>query len=194
MKKPSFVLIFLLLSFLAWVLFHRVHEYAVDKETVNLACRTYYFLDKNLRFDFHTVLYTEQDCNKPFHNYVRFTVYIDHPTKHSTENEKYYTATMHFVYPIAEKRSTEIIKKSIRLSYTTEAGEILPPADPVNICDCVYEFTFTKKFSKQPEFSEKIIEHIYFELLVDGKIVKVKKDYPLSRVPHWNLWDALMGV
>jgi hypothetical protein len=184
----------------AQMLFSPRYEYAVDRNAVKLECRTFYYDERDKRFDFYTVLYTEQDCSQQFINYPPFTVYVNHLALPYSEGYRQFVSTLHFEFRDRQKHvvdvqrhAVDVLMESIRLSHTTEAGVLLR-ADSTAIRETPYEIEYQKMYSKNRPLPNRLIEHIYFQIRVEGRLVTVEKEYPIVKAPSYTLWDVLMGV
>jgi hypothetical protein len=173
------------------VLMWPVKEYAIDTASIKLPCRTYYSSEANNRYDFHSVLYTEQDCRKESFNYTRMTVYVDHMEWGAPNGG--YTSTLHFEIPSEDAKRIFLIKESVQLYHTTEAGAVLHP-ETFGPSQCRVGAIFKNIYSRKTVEGHQLTEHIAFKLRVDNRIIEVHKDFPLTLAPHYSLWDALMGI
>ena len=85
LKRAYFLSIALFPFLLVGCLFY---DYGVDKTATELPYRTYYFGEKDKKYDFTTVLYSIEKEPRGTYNYIDFNVSISHMFKKNTLKRK----------------------------------------------------------------------------------------------------------
>jgi hypothetical protein len=185
----------------AGFMFSPIHEYAVDREAVQLECRTYYYADRDKRYDFDTVLYTAQDCAQPCVNFPPPTIYISHlafPIPADRDNRGKLVSTLYFevnAFPpgTQPQHVVEVLTESIRLSHRTESGIVIRP-DATVVRATAFGIEYEQTYPRSGPLSDRLIENIHFEIVVDGKRLTVEREYSIVRAPHYTPFDVLSSV
>lgn len=193
-QRPFFITV-LLAVFLSGCLYY---DYGVDKQENKLPYRTYYHNEKDLKYDFETVLYAAaQEPKGP--NYAGFTIRIAHlrkENKRSSDKGKY-VSTIWFSDFSADD-DIQLIPESIILVHKDNAGEVIQPEsvryDFSQPPEKKYRSHFYQAIYDPKKLTEEVKESVSLEIVIDGQKKKIKYEFPIEKVLHYTLWDMMMGV
>ncbi|MBC8282723.1 MAG: hypothetical protein H8E32_02840 [Nitrospinae bacterium] len=177
-----------------YFLFSPVYSYGVDKNKHSLKYRTYYAENQLENADFSTVIFTTmQNTSSNFNNYKGFTVHIDHLTR---ENGSYVSK---LIFNFDNKQDVKVLSDSIKITHETIKGRAIAyeNIEKEKFQECLTKKHYWCHFNQiygNKKFPEQIKESIYFKILLDGKPIEIEEDYVLDFLPHFTLWDVLMGI
>lgn len=194
-KKIKLIIVILCSVFLNGCLYY---DYGVNKSDFELPYRSYYYNDKDRKFDFVTVLYT-LDSELKGNNYTKFTVRIDHMRKvnFQEKNKGKYISSLHFS-DFTTDDDIQIVPDSIKLVHKTTDGKEInfekSYSDFSLQPDVKYRSHFLKKIYNPDDLPDKMLEYIYFEVVVDGTNKKIEYELPIEKALHYTKWDVMMGI
>jgi len=189
---------FVLTVVFVWKSFFCTYDYAVNKEKTSLPYRTYYYYDRNKKFDFSTVLFSLQNTQKDFVNYSKFTIYLSHLHKPYFKNAKgVYVSEIHF-QDFTSDDDIQINTESIQLLYKTKDGQVIPSIRTEKIfipnTKSKYQSRLFRKYYDINDLPKKVIEYVYIKILIDGKSKIIEFTFPVEKAYHYSVWDVMMGV
>ena len=193
-----FMIVFVLTVVFVWKSYFCYYNYAVNTEETSLPYRTYYYYEKNKKFDFSTVLFSLQNTQKDSTNYSKFTVYLSHLHKPYNKNAKgVYVSEIHF-QNFTSDDDIQINVDSIKMLYTTKDGKVIPSIRTeknfIPNTQSKYQSRSLRKYYNINNLPNKVIEYVYIEVLIDGKSKIIEFTFPVEKAYHYSAFDVAMGV
>lgn len=195
-KTRNFLLIALCSFLLSGCLFY---DYGVDKSKTELPYRTYYYGEKDKKYDFTTVLYSTEKEPRGAYNYIDFNVSISHMNKEHHQNKNYgkYISEIMFSEFTTED-DIQLVPESIVLIHKDKNGNVIPHEDiehdlnrkPVN----KYRRHYYRKVYDPSKLPDEISEDIYLEVIIKGVRKKIEYHLPIEKALHYTWWDVMMGI
>ena len=121
---------------------------------------------KELRTDqneFETLVYSSKDCK----NYI----ILDHLSENPSKKIKYYSSLLNTI----KQGNLELVMDSVKIVYTAPDGKVIPYREAQNGA-----YGYSQTYDYTVVTSEKINEYVYFEIIDNGKRIKVEKTFPLE--------------
>jgi hypothetical protein len=177
----------LLVICIVWVSLSFNTSYGVKKEIY--ACSFDYY--KEVKLNFSPYIYPE-GCDflkRKGDKGLRVVIKLLSQLSFLNAYKSYPDTSIYFFQPlryidgkyIPSSKIVDINKKSIHLSYITAAGKILRPEEESlsNIKDG--SFVYKQRYQEK-DFSLPVKVHVSFDMLLDGKLVHIEKDFKLEGV------------
>lgn len=184
MKKIVPIVLLIIIIFLCN---RTYYDYGVDTEKSNLPYRTYYYGERNEKYDFNTVIFSSKDLNKSI-NYSFFNIFISH----LVIDKNSYISTL--IFDNIKNTKLKIFPNSIKLVHTDNSGKLLKHNEIIKkFNEKACTGTYTKKYNKD-SIPSKLIEYIYFEFELDGQKHIIDKKFIIEKVAHYTFFDILMGM
>jgi hypothetical protein len=174
------------------------YDYGVDKTKTKLPYRTYYFGEKDKKYDFTTVLYCG-DQEPKGRNYTGFTISISHMfiETRKNENKGKYISEILFSGSTTNE-DIQLLPDSIILVHKDKNGKILPyekvEHDVRKKPKGKYFRHYYRKVYDPSILSDEITEYISLEVLVKGVKEKIEDRLFIQKALHYTWWEVLMGI
>jgi hypothetical protein len=174
------------------------YDYGVDRNKVELDYPAYYFHGRSNDIIFYPVLYSEQKELGSSRNYTKFTVYTNNIQKGLVGSDKgSWVSSLNF--SLGSKESEiKILADTVKIVHKDGNGSLIPEIkESNNINECIskgwHECTYSKMYG-QKTLPKVIHQYISFEVVVNGRKIKIEKTYPIELKYHYSRWDVMMGV
>jgi len=174
------------------------YDYGVDKTETKLPYRTYYFGEKDKKYDFTTVLYSVEK-EPEGRNYTDFTISISHMFQEirKNENKGKYISEIRFS-DFTTDDDIQLLPDSIILVHKDKNGIVIPYEminhDMNKKMDGKYRHHVYRKMYHPDGLSREISEYIYLEVRVKGVKKTIESHFSLQKALHYTWWDVLMGL
>ena len=189
--------VFLFVIFIIFILprFMDYYDYAIDTESFKTDCGSRF--DYEQRYDFSTLLFVyEGDCedtkNQAYYAKPVYA-YINHLSGLPARQYGFYAIEVIVAKNSDYTKQVKIIKESVKISISDKSGEIIKSIDPINK-DIKPDDLYVKQMYMGNNLPKELIENIYFEVIIDDKLLKIEKTFPVSLQKHYSFWDVLGGI
>jgi len=162
------------------------YDYGVNKDKYTLPYRTYYYDEKDKKYDFNTVIFSLKNLEHS-NNYTFFNIYISHMVK----KENSYVSTIRF--DNTKNIKLKIFPDSIKLFHKNDSNKLIRHNEIIKDFNSTYHQSYKKTYD-EALIKGSLIEVIYFEFELNGKIYIVNKEFLVDKALHYTFWDVLMGV
>jgi hypothetical protein len=175
------------------------YDYGVDKTTTELPYRTYYYSEKDKKYDFTTVLYSIEKGPKGAYNYNDFNVTISHMYKetHQKEYKGRYISKINFS-DFTTDDDIKLVPNSIVLVHKDKNGNKIQYEEYNHDLDRIPEGKYRNHYYQQiydpSVLPSEISEYISLEVFINGDKKKIEYNLPIKKALHYTWWDVMMGV